>query len=271
MTIGSGGFGQVVLVIRKKDGKLVVCKTIKASSVSRRDPDGYPIEVSLHERCHGHPNIVTLLESFYCPGQKVFRLLMPYLQGAEDLLTWRYKRAGIIDLPILKLFLIQMLDALGHIHGQGVVHCDVKPQNMLVVPDAKDPYNKYSLAFLDFGEAVEYKKGKKDFRYMGGTPVYDGPEFDQPALKLEGPEADVFALGVTTYEIVFGKRPFADRDEINDLNRVLIPPTEAPDSDGRLRKVPWGLYNLIVGMTAKKPEDRLTIAQIRQSDWLTGS
>ena len=265
LVLGRGSFGQVAVVTRKASGELRVCKSLNEANVYRRGADGYPLEVTLHEMCQGHPNIVSLEDAYYSPELKLFRLVMPFHPGAKNLSEWLAERHGLIDLPILKKLIVDLLDGMAHIHGQGVVHSDIKPLNILIVWEN----GNYTAKIFDFGEAVPFVRGQRSFLPVGGTEAYAPPEFDLAAIKVEGPEMDIFSLGVTFYEMVFNRLPFEDRATINNLTEEISVPILAPGSDGiSHHRVPFGLTCLIVGMTAKNHRHRLTLNRIRASPWL---
>ena len=261
--LGSGSFGSVSLAFAKSDGELRVVKTIPREKVSRWE-DGWPIELKLQSTCHSHPNITPILEAFR--DEDGFRFIMPFNPGAENLHKWRYQRLGLLDNKIVFMSLIrQMVDAVHHMHQQDIAHSDLKPLNMLVFRDDKEP-GGYRLQVLDFGESILFQRGQRTFRFVAATPPYIGPEYDWESPDVEGPEVDVFSLGVILFELIYGYLPFDDRDEINDMDIEVNLPEWAPTSCGGWMRVPAQLEYLMVGMMMKNPRDRLTIDEIRQ--WL---
>lgn len=143
-----------------------------------------------------HSNIVTI----YDVGQDddVRYIVMEYAEGQtlRDMLhTGARLRAGqALDI------IIQVCDAVGFAHEKGIIHCDVKPQNVLVQPDGK-------VKVTDFGIARAFTAGTSEQRgKLWGTPYYAPPELisGQPLT----PASDVYAVGVMLYEMLCGRRPF---------------------------------------------------------------
>jgi hypothetical protein len=143
-----------------------------------------------------HPNIVTI----YDVGQDgdVRYIVMEYAEGQalRDMLhTAPPLRAGqALDI------MIQVCDAVGFAHEKGIIHCDVKPQNVLVQADGK-------VKVTDFGIARAFTTGTSEQRgKLWGTPYYAPPELisGQPLT----PASDVYAIGVMLYEMLCGRRPF---------------------------------------------------------------
>jgi serine/threonine protein kinase len=143
-----------------------------------------------------HPNIVTI----YDVGQDgdIQYIVMEYAEGQtlRDMLRpGTYLRAGqALDIAI------QICDAVGFAHEKGIIHCDVKPQNVLVQPDGK-------VKVTDFGIARAFTAGSSEQRgKLWGTPYYAPPELisGQPLT----PASDAYSIGVMLYEMLCGRRPF---------------------------------------------------------------
>jgi serine/threonine-protein kinase len=151
-----------------------------------------------------HPNIVTV----YDYGQDGTRsyIVMEYVEG-RDLKSVIRSEA---PLPIERAvdLLVQACAALGYAHRAGLVHCDVKPQNMLVTNDGR-------LKVTDFGIARALSASvPQNVETVWGTPHYFSPE--QAAGEPPTPASDVYSLGVVLYEMLAGRVPF-DADNHTDL------------------------------------------------------
>lgn len=189
-----------------------------------------------------HPNIVAFLAFLEEDG--CLFLVMEYLRGqtfAELLrdhpegLPWR--RAAALALPVLS--------ALEHAHGQGVVHGDIKPANLLLTSDG-------SVRVLDFGVAQSAGDAPAG-ALMEGTLRYMSPERIR-ARNLDG-RSDLYSLALVLHELLTGIPAFADGDE-QDLIQAQMetPPPCLP------RDLPPGLEPLILKALAKRPEDRFDSA-----------
>lgn len=155
-----------------------------------------------------HPNIVTIFETGQTDDGRAY-LAMERLPG--ETLADRVAREGLPPLPVVIELASQVAAALDYAHGQGVLHHDVKPENIMLVDDWH--YAKLS----DFGIAERRDAGADaDDGTIGGTPAYMAPE------RLRGEPADarsdLFSLGVVLYWLVTGKLPWPD---IPDIRRLL--------------------------------------------------
>src|SRR5262245_22632059 len=163
-----------------------------------------------------HPNIVELLDVGSLDDGTVYL--------ATELIKGRSLRELLDDGPVeparALAIVRQLLDALGHAHGLGVVHRDVKPENIMVSGEAD------TVKVLDFGVAKlladtatvlgEGKLTKTDFATFG-TPLYIGPEcvLGRPIDR----RADLYSVGVVTFELLTGVRPFIEEDPVAVMRR----------------------------------------------------
>jgi eukaryotic-like serine/threonine-protein kinase len=144
-----------------------------------------------------HPNIVTV-HDFGLDNGQLF-IVMEYIPGT-DLKTLILQRGRFTPEEAVPL-LIQACAGLGYAHRAGLVHCDVKPQNMLVTPDMR-------LKVTDFGiaRALSTIHPKEQSDVIWGSPQYFSPE--QASGAAPSPASDVYSLGVIMYEMLTGSLPF---------------------------------------------------------------
>ena len=161
-----------------------------------------------------HPNIVTVHDFGFDKGQLF--IVMEYVPGKmlKEMITALGRIPPEEAIPLM----VQACAGIGYAHRAGLVHCDVKPHNMLVTPDMR-------LKVGDFGIARALASIHPDehSEVVWGSPLYFSPE--QAAGLAPTPASDVYSLGVVLYEMLVGKTPFiATRPEIlAEMHRELIP------------------------------------------------
>jgi len=145
-----------------------------------------------------HPNLVTVHDFGFDQG-KLF-IVMEYVPGV-DLKTLLKQRGRLSPGEALPL-MIQACAGIGYAHRAGLVHCDVKPQNLLVMPDNR-------LKVTDFGiaRALATIQPEEQADVVWGSPQYFSPE--QAFGAAPSPASDVYSLGIVLYEMLAGRLPFA--------------------------------------------------------------
>ena len=194
-----------------------------------------------------HPNIVTV-HDFGLDRDQLF-IVMEFVPGND--LKSMMKIGGRFQVEEALDLIIQACAGIGYAHRAGVVHCDIKPQNMLVTPDLR-------LKVVDFGIARALASITPDEQsdVVWGSPYYFSPE--QAAGNAPSPASDVYCLGVVLYEMLAGFLPFrADSaEELARLHREVLPPS--------LRKfnpaIPYSLEQIILKSLSKDPASRFPTA-----------
>jgi eukaryotic-like serine/threonine-protein kinase len=244
---GSGG---MAMVFRAQDLMLERTVAIKLLRTDfSRDPD-------FRERFRqeakavanlSHPNIVTV-HDFGLDGGRLF-IVMEYVPGT-DLKTIINQRGRFTEEEAIVL-MIQACAGIGYAHRAGLVHCDVKPQNMLVTPDKR-------LKVVDFGIARALATIAPDEKtdVVWGSPQYFSPE--QAAGDPPSPASDVYSLGIVMFEMLTTRLPFQDpaAEELARMHRELPPPS--------IRKynpaISSSLEQILLKVLAKEPSNRYRTA-----------
>jgi serine/threonine-protein kinase len=182
---------------------------------------------------------------------------MELLEGRS--LTTEIEEAGFVPVPRAVDIATQVADALEAVHEAGIVHRDMKPDNIFLTRRAgKDDYVK----LLDFGVAklLDEVIGEKPLHQTGvgailGTPEYMSPE--QAGGKGVDLRTDVYSLGVILYEMLTGRKPFQAKSYgemvIKHITVAPIPPSQLDDAP---QAVPEGLESLLLACLAKQPAKR---------------
>ena len=194
-----------------------------------------------------HPNIVTIHDFGLDAGQ--FFIVMENVPG-KDLKSILQQRGRIKWEEALSL-IVQACAGVGYAHRAGLVHCDIKPHNMLVTPDMR-------LKVADFGiaRALASIQPEEKANVVWGSPQYFSPE--QASGGAPSPASDVYSLGVVLYEMLTGRLPFiaTTANELAQMHREAqpIPPrTLNPE-------IPESLNQILLKVLRKEPSARYRTA-----------
>ncbi len=250
--VGLLGQGAMAVVYRAHDPMLdraVAIKLIRADLLDGAERGDY-IARFRHEaqaagRCT-HPNIVTIYDFALHDGNPF--LAMEYVRGVTLAATMR--RVGRFAARPAIVVMSQVLDALGAAHAHGIVHRDVKPANILMLPDGR-------VKMADFGIARIDNTAMTQTGIMVGTPSYMSPEQCR-AEPVDG-RSDLFSAGTVLFELLSGERPFPGRT-FTAIVQALIDP--APVALGeRLAGQPPALVAVLRRALDKSVEKRFPSAE----------
>lgn len=178
-----------------------------------------------------HPSIVTV-HDFGFDKDQLF-IVMEYVPGTD--LKEIIKQSGPLPIDHASRLFIQACAGIGYAHRAGLVHCDIKPHNMLITPD-------HRLKVTDFGiaRALASVKHDEQSQAIWGSPAYFSPE--QAAGRAPSPASDVYSLGIVFFEMLTGELPFSDPSpqELALLHRYETPPSPRdinPEISPELEKI----------------------------------
>jgi serine/threonine-protein kinase len=191
-----------------------------------------------------HPNIVPIYNYDIDEAEGLPWMAMRLIAGGALSQLLKSER---LRLPVARSveILRGVADALDHAHGKGIVHRDVKPQNVLL-----DAEGRVYLADFGIAKILEASGGLTATGMITGTPQYMAPE--QAMAGKIGPPADVYALGIVAYEMFTGGVPFSADTPVAVLMKHVQEPLPLPPPE----TVPEPLLRALLKCTAKKPEDR---------------
>jgi serine/threonine protein kinase len=215
--IESLGIGGMAEVYRARDlmlERFVAIKILRDEHASEPDFQERFRQEAKAAANLSHPNIVTIHDFGFDKGQLF--IVMEYVPGKmlKEMITALGRIPPDEAIPLM----VQACAGIGYAHRAGLVHCDVKPHNMLVTPDMRLKVGDFGIA-----RALATIHPDEHSEVVWGSPLYFSPE--QAAGLAPTPASDVYSLGVVLYEMLTGKTPFiATRPEIlAEMHRELIP------------------------------------------------
>lgn len=258
-------FGECSWVEHRTTKKKRVVKSIKKEAAS------VPSEEMTAEldtmKMLDHPNIVKVYEWFV--SDEAFLLVLEPAYGGDVKHVLQNARADVppgqpggIDEPLVANLTKQSLQALNYVHSKHIIHRDIKPANMLL---ASTDLEKPRLLLADFGVAELFVGEMVTGAMVRGTVAYMAPEvFTQTNV---GPRTDVWALGVTSYELLCGQRPFVAENPMalyaqlkkKEVSYDVVSQVGASD----------GTVAFLGRMLAKKLEERSLSGDLLSDPWIT--
>ncbi len=243
--IGRGGMATVFLARDQKHHRPVAIKVLKPELAASLGPERFLREIEIAAQLQ-HPHILTLIDSGEAEGLLYY--VMPYVEGES--LRDRLAREGELPVTDAVRILRDVTDALSYAHTHGVVHRDVKPENVMLS-------GGHALV-MDFGvaKAVSEATGGPSLTTVGialGTPAYMAPE-QAAADPHVDQRVDLYALGVMGYEMLAGRPPLVGATSQATLAAHVMQVPEPLTQ--RRRAVPAGLSALIMKCLEKQPADR---------------
>ncbi|XP_030896764.1 serine/threonine-protein kinase D2 [Leptonychotes weddellii] len=251
--LGSGQFGVVYGGKHRKTGRDVAVKVIDKLRFPTKQESQLRNEVAILQSLR-HPGIVNLDCMFETP-EKVF-VVMEKLHGdmLEMILS---SEKGRLPERLTKFLITQILVALRHLHFKNIVHCDLKPENVLLA--SADPFPQVKLCDFGFARII----GEKSFRRsVVGTPAYLAPE----VLLNQGynRSLDMWSVGVIMYVSLSGTFPFNEDEDIKDQiqNAAFMYPA-CPWS-----RISSGAIDLINNLLQVKMRKRYSVDKSLSHPWL---
>lgn len=251
--LGSGQFGIVYGGKHRKTGRDVAIKVIDKMRFPTKQESQLRNEVAILQNLH-HPGIVNLECMFETP-ERVF-VVMEKLHGDMLEMILSSEKSKLPE-RITKFLVTQILVALRHLHFKNIVHCDLKPENVLLA--SAEPFPQVKLCDFGFARII----GEKSFRRsVVGTPAYLAPE----VLRSKGynRSLDMWSVGVIIYVSLSGTFPFNEDEDINDQIQnaaFMYPPTP-------WKEISTEATDLINNLLQVKMRKRYSVDKTLSHPWL---
>ncbi|KAL1515664.1 hypothetical protein AB1Y20_002281 [Prymnesium parvum] len=263
--LAHGGTATVWRAIERSTGCVVAIKVVNkalvnVSTISR--------EIDAMERCSGAPNVAGLLAVYDVDGDDInpdgeWRLVMELADGGE-LLEW-VLRHPLYTEKVASALMKQAVQAIQHLHRCGIMHRDVKPENLVLSSTSGDA----CLKLVDFGAAASFERGTVDGK--AGTWTYWAPE--QAKRQAHDQAVDIWALGVVLFILLSGRHPFqrivdGGLDDKSTLEAIVK--GHFCFDDDEWSNVSASARDLVQRLLVYDPRQRLTADQILDHPWIRG-
>ncbi|KAK4790859.1 hypothetical protein SAY86_031272 [Trapa natans] len=255
--LGHGQFGYTYVATDKTTGERVAVKKIdKNKMMLPISVEDVKREVKILKALIGHENVVQFYDAY--EDDSFVYIAMELCEGGELLDRILARKDSRYTEKDAAVVVRQMLRVAAECHLQGMVHRDLKPENFLFKSTREDS----PLKATDFGLSDFIKPGRK-FHDIVGSAYYVAPEV---LKRKSGPESDVWSIGVITYILLSGRRPFWDKTEDGIFKEVL---RNKPD----FSRKPWPMISdsakdFVKKLLVKNPQARLTAAQALSHTWV---
>ena len=248
--LGQGGMGNVYRATDTMLGREVALKmlhpqlTMQTQFLERFKKEARVLAQLLH------PNIAVIYNFIEQQGNHF--MVMEYVEGAS--LDELLKKYGTLPPEFIVPVFIQALEGLQHAHRKNIFHRDIKPSNIMLTPDG-------TVKLMDFGIAkVAGEQKMTQVNKIVGTVEFMAPELIQG--KDASALSDIYAMGVTLYELISGKLPFESDTDFNLMQAILKKKPSPPDKLNA--SVPRPLADIVMKALDKNPDHRFTDARAFQ-------
>ncbi len=240
--IGVGGMAVVYKAYDSIDDRVVAVKILKDEYLANEEFRRRFKNESKAIAVLSHPNIVKVYDVSY--GDKLQYIVMEYIEGIT--LKEYIEQVGTVNWKEAVHFVTQILRALQHAHDKGIVHRDIKPQNIMLVQNG-------NIKVADFGIA---RFSRSETRTMSGSAIgsvhYISPE--QARGDITDDKADIYSVGVVMYEMLTGQVPFQSE---NSVSVAIMQLQTEPKNPREINKsIPIGLEQIIMRAMQKNTRDR---------------
>lgn len=250
--IGKGSFAVVKMGYDIKTKKKVAIRTMPTVGICPVSLEHLRREAEIHPTLD-HEGIVKCL---YCKEDETSITMVQEYVTDGSLLDYYAKKRALMEFEVRAIF-TQLINAVAYMHEQGVVHRDIKADNILIYASTQ------TIKLADMGFADHFTADKR-FTNFPGTLAYSPPEVLQGKPHY-GPPRDVWSCGVLLYILLTGKYPFGSQATTKTKGRII---NEEPDYTNP--KISGIAKDLLCKMLCKDPVTRITLDEIKNHPWIVG-
>ena len=255
--IGEGKFGLVKLGVHYKTKERVAIKIIKKEAMNVSDLELVKGEIDIMKLC-GHPNVVRLLDHF--ENSEFIFIVMEYLSGGDLGNHLQVKNFKFTEKRAAEI-MVQIANGLNYLHSYGVLHRDLKPDNIMI----SDNTDNATIKIMDFGLSkvlAPHERVNDGF----GTLSFVAPEvlIRQPYNK----QIDIWSMGIILYYMLTSCLPFDDENDSEEVIAKMIVFNEVEFPDKLFKDKSKELKDIIGQCLIKNPDKRITIDNYVNHPWI---
>lgn len=240
--LGSGGMARVYLAHDEVLDRDVALKVLREQFAEDAESAERFRREALSGAALSHPNIVSVYDRGEENGTSY--IAMEYVPGGS--LKERIEQHGPLDSGVAASIALQITEALRVAHDRGVIHRDIKPQNILLTPSGKAKVTDFGIARAASSATISQTG------LVLGTASYMSPE--QAMGESVTPRSDLYSLGVVLYEMLTGELPYTAENPLAVSMKHVNEPPRPPKAVNP--RIPDGMNAVVMKLLAKAPEDR---------------
>jgi len=245
--IGAGATGKVYRARQQSNGRQIAIKFLRKSLVGNASAMGRLVGEAKTVKALAHEGIVAIHGAGRTPGGGLF-LVMDLVPGTDLEKTHRERPLAVAEAAG---WIANAARIIHFAHEHGVIHCDLKPSNLLV--------DQGRIRVTDFGLARRLGEPQMEAAFLAGTPAFMAPEQVDPCWGIVSPRTDVWGLGGALYFLLFGRPPHVAADVPSTLASVVSQTPVAFPLD-EAKTIPQPMLKIVSGCLEKRPADRLASA-----------